>query len=141
VRRASEAVPVFVGELLAPPGIPQTISDTMREQLAGFPGHERAVLEVAVLRRHFDWEILPAASGQSLEAGFRALARVVDWVLVTTDAARFQFCHVPAREAVLMFALPPRLRRAAANAAGARCSSASPRGPPCDELTYLPTRR
>ena len=126
---------------MARPGIPQTISDTVRERLAGFPGQQRAVLEVAVMRRHFDWEILPAASGQSLEVVFRALARVVDWVLVTADAARFQFCHVPAREAVLMLALPPRLCRAAANAAGARCSSAPPRGPPRDELTCLPTRR
>ena len=83
---------------MAPPGIAQTISDTVRERLAGFPGHERAVLEVAVMRRHFDWEILPAASGQS-QVVFRALARVVDWVLVTADAARLQIRHVPAREA------------------------------------------
>ena len=72
------------------------------------------------MRRHFDWEILPAASGQSLEAVFRALARVVDWVLVTADAARFQFCHVPAREAVLMFAAARRSRGGRANTAGAR---------------------
>lgn len=122
---------------MAPPGIPQTISDTVRERLAGFPGHERAVLEVAAMRRHLDWEILPAASGQSLEVVFRALARVVDWVLVTADAARFQFCHVPAREAVLMFAAARRSRGGRANTAGARCSSAPPRGPPRDELTYL----
>ena len=65
VGRASEGVPLFVEELLASPGIPESISETVRERLAEFPDRERAVLEAAaVLGHHFDWEILPAASGQ-----------------------------------------------------------------------------
>src|SRR5579871_1563770 len=64
VGRASEGVPLFVEELLASSGIPESISETVQERLAEFPDRERAVLEAAaVLGHHFDWEILPAASG------------------------------------------------------------------------------
>ena len=120
VVRVSDGVPLFVEELLASPGIPETISDMVRGRLAEFPDHERAVLEAAaVLGRHFDWEILPAASGQPVEVVSRALARAVDRVLVTADGARFQFRHALTRAAVLMSTLPPRLRQAAANALAA----------------------
>jgi DNA-binding CsgD family transcriptional regulator len=120
VRRASEGVPLFVEELLASPGIPETISDTVRGRLAEFSDPERAILEAAaVMGRHFDWEILPAASGQPAEVVSRALSRAVDRVLVTADGARFQFRHALTREAVLMSTFPPRLRRAAANALAA----------------------
>jgi predicted regulator of Ras-like GTPase activity (Roadblock/LC7/MglB family) len=109
-----------VEELLASPGIPETLSDTVRGRLAEFPDRERAVLEAAaVMGRHFDREILPAASGQPTQVVSRALARAVDRVLVTADGARFQFRHAFTREAVLMSTLPPRLRRAAANALAA----------------------
>ena len=68
VGRASEGVPLFVEELLASPGIPESISDTVRGRLSEFPDRERAVLEAAaVMGRHFDWEMLPAASGQAPE--------------------------------------------------------------------------
>jgi predicted ATPase len=77
-----------VEELLASPGVPESISDTVRERLAEFPARERAVLEVAaVMGRQFDWEILPAASGQSPEVVSRALAQAVDRVLVTAQPA------------------------------------------------------
>jgi AAA ATPase domain len=120
VRRASEGVPLFVEELLASPGIPESIGETVRERLAEFPDHERAVLEAAaVLGRHFDWEILPAASGQPAEVVSRTLARAVERMLVIADGARFQFRHALTREAVLMSTLPPRLRQAAADALAA----------------------
>jgi DNA-binding NarL/FixJ family response regulator len=120
VARVSEGVPLFVEELLASPGIPESIRETVRGRLAEFPDHERAVLEAAaVLGHHFDWEILPAASGQPPEVVSHALGRAVDRVLVTTDGAGFRFRHALTREAVLMSTLPPRLRRAAANALAA----------------------
>jgi DNA-binding CsgD family transcriptional regulator len=120
VSRASEGVPLLVEELLASPGIPETVSATVRGRLAEFPGRERAVLEAAaVMGRQFDWEILPAASGQPTEVVSRALARAVDRVLVTADGAGFQFRHALTREAVLMSTLPPRLRQAAADALAA----------------------
>ena len=120
VGRASEGVPLLVEELLASPGIPESISETVRGRLAEFPDRERAVLEAAaVLGHHFDWEILPAASGQPPAVVSRALARAVDRVLVTADEAGFQFRHALTREAVLMATLPPRLRQVAANALAA----------------------
>jgi predicted ATPase len=120
VARASEGVPLFVEELLASPGIPESISETVRGRLAEFPDHERAVLEAAaVMGRHFDWEILPAASGQTPEVVSRSLARAVDRVLVTADGAGFQFRHALTREAMLMSTLPPRLRQAATDALSA----------------------
>jgi hypothetical protein len=88
--------------------------------LAEFPDDERAVLEAAaVMGRHFEWEILPAASGQPTEVVSRTVARAGDRVLVTADGARFQFCHALTRKAVLTSTLPPRLRRAAADALAA----------------------
>jgi len=115
VGRASEGVPLLVEELLAAPGVPQSISETVRDRLSEFPGRERAVLETAaVLGRHFDWEILPAASGQTPEVVSRALARAVERTLVIADGEGFQFRHALTREAVLMSMLPPRLRQAAA---------------------------
>jgi predicted ATPase len=118
VGRASEGVPLFVEELLASPGIPESISETVRERLAEFPDGERAVLETAaVLGHHFDWKILPAASGQPSEVVSRALARAADRVLVTADAGGFQFRHALTREAVLMSTLPPRLHQAAGGCA------------------------
>lgn len=120
VARASEGVPLFVEELLASPGIPESISETVRGRLAEFPDHERAVLEAAaVMGRHFDWEILPAASGQTPEVVSQSLARAVDRVLVTADGAGFQFRHALTREAMLMSTLPPRLRQAAIDALSA----------------------
>ena len=120
VGRASEGVPLFVEELLAAPGIPQSISETVRGRLAEFPDHERAVLEAAaVMGRHFDWEILSAASGQALEVVSRALARAVERILVIADGEGFQFRHALTREAVLMSMLPPRLCQAAEDALAA----------------------
>jgi DNA-binding CsgD family transcriptional regulator len=115
VGQASEGVPLFVEELLAAPGVPQSISETVRGRLSEFPGRERTVLEAAaVMGRRFDWEILPAASGQAPEVVSRALARAVERILVIADGEGFQFRHALTREAVLMSMLPPRLRQAAA---------------------------
>jgi len=120
VGRASEGVPLFVEELLASPGVPESISETVRGRLAGFPEGERAVLEAAaVLGHRFEWEILSAASGQAPEMVSRALARAVDRVLLTADGTGFQFRHALIREAVLMSTLPPRLHQAAAHALAA----------------------
>jgi DNA-binding CsgD family transcriptional regulator len=120
IGRASEGVPLFVEELLASPGIPESITETVRGRLAGFPGHERVVLEAAAVMGHrFDWQILPEASGQPPEVVSQALARAVDHVLVTADGAGFQFRHALTREAVLMSTLPPRLHQAAADALAA----------------------
>jgi hypothetical protein len=79
--------------------------------LAEFPGHERVVPEAAVMRRHFDWEILPAASRQFPEVVSCALVREADRVLFTAGRGKVPVSPRPDREAVLMSALPARLRR------------------------------
>jgi DNA-binding CsgD family transcriptional regulator len=128
VGRTSEGVPLFVEELLASGGVPESIGETVRSRLAEFPANERAVLETAaVLGRHFDWEILPAASGRAPEVVTRALARAVERVLVIADETGFQFRHALIREAVLGAMLPPRQREVAA-AALAAVEAAHPRG-------------
>jgi DNA-binding CsgD family transcriptional regulator len=120
VGRASEGVPLFVEELLAAPGIPQSVSETVRDRLSEFPPRERTVLEAAaVMGRHFDWEILPAASGQAPEVVSRALARAVERILIIADGEGFQFRHALTREAVLRSMLPPKLSQAAAGALAA----------------------
>ncbi len=124
--RVSDGVPLLVEELLASPGIPESITDMVRARLEEFTDDERAVLEAAaVMGRHFDWEILPAASGQDREVASRALARAVDRVLVSADRAGFGFRHALTREAVLATMLPPRVRDAAC-AALAAIDSAHP---------------
>lgn len=118
--RVSDGVPLLVEELLASPGIPESITDTVRARLGEFADDERAVLEAAaVMGRHFDWELLPAASGQQLEVVSRALARAVDRVLVSAEGTGFQFRHALTREAVLATMLPPRVREAACDALAA----------------------
>ena len=115
VVRASDGIPLLVEELLASPGLPGSIVDTVRARMAELPDDDRAVLEAAaVMGRHFDWEILPAATGTTAEAASGALARSVDRMLVTTDGSRFQFRHALTREAVLTLMLPPRARQVAA---------------------------
>ena len=120
ILRASDGVPLLVEELLASPGIPESITETVRSRLADLPGDERAVLEAAaVLGHRFDWEILPAASGRSSAVVSRALGLAVDRALVMPDAAGFRFRHALTREAVLTVMLAPRVRQAAAAALAA----------------------
>ncbi|MDE3087352.1 MAG: AAA family ATPase, partial [Acidobacteriota bacterium] len=61
VVRASDGIPLLVEELLASPGLPESIVDTVRARMTELSDDDRAVLEAAaVMGRHFDWEILPA---------------------------------------------------------------------------------
>jgi len=120
IARISDGIPLFVEELLASPGIPESIADTVRSRLAELSDDERAVIEsAAVMGRRFDWEILPAASGRSRDVVSRALARAVDRVLVSADTDGFRFRHALQREAVLASMLPPRMREAAGEALAA----------------------
>jgi DNA-binding CsgD family transcriptional regulator len=69
--------------------------------------------------RHFDWEILPAASAQDPKAVSRALGRATDRILITADGEGYQFRHALTWEAVLMAMPAPRLRQVAADALSA----------------------
>lgn len=115
VTAAAEGVPLLVEDLLASQGIPESITETVASRLADFPLGERAVIDAAaVLGRHFDWQILPSASGRSGDETAAALARAVDCQLLITSGAGFQFRHALTRDAVLRAMLPPQLGTTAA---------------------------
>ena len=118
--RAAEGVPLLVEELLASPGIPGSITDTVRARLAEFPGPERGVLETAaVIGHHFDWEILPAATGRPPGVVSRALSQGVERSLLAADGDGFRFRHALTREAVLAVMMGPRVRETAVAALAA----------------------
>jgi len=118
--RVSEGIPLLVEELLASPGVPESIIDTVRSRLAGFPDGERIVVEAAALMgHHFDWQVLPAASGQDAEVVSSALGRAVGALLISADSEGFQFRHALTRDAVVATMLPPRARAAASGALAA----------------------
>lgn len=115
IEKTAEGIPLFVEELLASPGVPESIAETVRVRLAELSGSERRILEAAaVMGRGFDWAILPAATGADAASVSEALTRAVEQALVTADGGSFQFRHALIREAVLSAMLPPRLTETAA---------------------------
>ncbi|HVB92870.1 MAG TPA: AAA family ATPase [Acidimicrobiales bacterium] len=109
VQAAAEGVPLLVEDLLASPGLPESFVETVRERLAEFGDEERTVIDAAaVLGRHFDWGLLPAASAQSPDLVSDTLARAVDCLLMSTDGTTTRFRHALTRDAVLDAMLPPR---------------------------------
>lgn len=116
----ADGMPLLVEDLLASPGLPDSISASVRERLDALDPEERSVIETAaVLGRHFDWELLPRITGQSFDAVTASLARGVDLQLVVADAGGFRFRHAVTREGVLASLLPPHHRALAASALSA----------------------
>jgi predicted ATPase len=127
VQAAAEGVPLLAEDLLASPGLPASFTETVRERLAEFTEAQRAVIEAAaILGRHFDWELLPAASGQPAALAADTLGLAVERLLMSADGTAFRFRHALTREAVLETILPPR-QRALAAAALASLDAAHPR--------------
>lgn len=127
VQASAEGVPLLVEDLLASPGLPESFTETVRERLAGLSGPQRSVIEAAaILGRHFDWELLPAVSGQTADLVAETLELAVEQLLVSADGTAFHFRHALTREAVLGTMLPPR-QRALAAAALAVLDAAHPR--------------
>jgi len=82
----------------------------------------------AVLGREVDWRLLPGITGLPAEAVTVALERLVAALLLGVEGDGFRFRHVPIRDAVLGWLVPPRRTaraRAAALAAGARALAGS----------------
>ena len=78
------------------------------------------VLQVAaVLGRHFDWRLLPAATGLPASVKTVALERGVGCQLLTVQGEEFGFRHALTRDAVVGELLPP---TRAALACGARAA-------------------
>ena len=126
VQASAEGVPLLVEDLLASPGLPESFTETVRERLAGFSEPQRSVIEAAAILRHFDWELLPAVSGQTAALVAETLELAVEQLLVSADGTAFRFRHALTREAVLDTMLPPR-QRALASAALAVLDAAHPR--------------
>ena len=117
VQTSAEGVPLLVEDLLISPGLPESFAGTIRERLAGFSGPQRSVIEAAaILGRHFDWELLPAVTGQDAALVAETLELAVEQLLVSADDAAFWFRHALTRDAVLDTMLPPRQRVLAAAA-------------------------
>jgi DNA-binding CsgD family transcriptional regulator/tetratricopeptide (TPR) repeat protein len=115
VQASAEGVPLLVEDLLASPGLPDSFAETVRERLAGFSAPQRSVIRAAaILGRHFDWELLADASGQSADLVAETLELAVEQMLVSVDGAAFRFRHALTRDAVLDTMLPPRQRALAA---------------------------
>ncbi len=109
VRRTADGVPLLVEEVLASPGLPSSFADAVGVRLADLGDDERAVLyAAAVLGRHFDWRLLPAATGLSADVVAVALERGVACLLLRVDGDAFRFRHALTRDAVISGLLPPR---------------------------------
>jgi DNA-binding CsgD family transcriptional regulator/tetratricopeptide (TPR) repeat protein len=109
VQQTADGVPFLVEELLASPGVPRSFADTVRTRLAGLGDDERLVLHTAaVLGRHFDWRLLPAATGLPSGVVSGALERGAGSMLLIADRDAFRFRHALTREAVAGELLPPR---------------------------------
>lgn len=107
VKRTAEGVPFLVEEVLASPGVPSSFADTVRARMDGLRDDERLVLRTAaVLGRHLDWRLLPAATGQAPEAVSRALERGVDCQLLAVDGEVFRAIDALGRGVALLNSLP-----------------------------------
>jgi DNA-binding CsgD family transcriptional regulator/tetratricopeptide (TPR) repeat protein len=108
VQHAAEGVPFLVEEVLASPGVPSSFADTIRVRLAGLASDERRVLQMAaIVGRHFDWRLLPAAMGLAASVVTVALGRGVNCQLLTVQGEEFRFRHALTRDAVVEELLPP----------------------------------
>ena len=120
VQQTADGVPFLVEEMLASPGVPSSFADTVRTRLAGLGGDERLVLyTAAVLGRHFDWRLLPSATGLPASVVSGALERGVGSMMLAVDGDAFRFRHALTREAVAGELLPPRRAALAAGALAA----------------------
>jgi DNA-binding CsgD family transcriptional regulator len=114
VVEVSEGIPLLVEDLLASPGLPVDFAATVRARLDDLSDNQRQVIETAaVLGRHFDWQLLPGATGQSDDAVADALTAGVRTLLLASQGADMRFRHALTREAVLDTLIPPRQRELA----------------------------
>lgn len=133
----SEGLPFLIEELLAawidvgalayeagrweaaselPPIAPLTFGDTVNRRLAALDGETCRLLELAaILGRHFDWTLLPQATGVSEQVVLERLGAAIGAQLVGVDHAvadspdrvAFAFRHALTRAAILDRLLPP----------------------------------
>lgn len=113
----AEGVPFLVEEMLLSPGLPASFAEGVHARLAELPEQDRQVLvAAAAFGRHFDWRLLPAASGLDEAAVVDVLERGVGAQLLSVEGDGFRFRHALTAEAVYQSVIPPR-REGAASAA------------------------
>lgn len=123
IRRTSDGIPLLVEELLAAPGLPADVTETVRARLDALPDAQRTVVEsAALLGRRIDWTLLSATTGLDTDAVTAALEAGVDASLLVGHGAELRFRHSVTREAVVSSMVPPLRRRLAADALAALLS-------------------
>jgi DNA-binding CsgD family transcriptional regulator len=121
----ADGVPFLIEELLVSPGLPASFAATVESRLSALSDTERRVLvTAAALGRHFDWRVLPAASGVPHDDVVDALDRGVAAQLLSVHGDGFRFRHALTAEAVFQSVAPPR-REAFASAALAALDDAA----------------
>src|SRR5438105_4884372 len=122
------------------PGVPPTFHDTVQRRLDGLDDRVVAVLQAAaLLGSSFDWRLLPAITGQDVDAVLTALRHGIACGLVVADAMGFAFRHGLTAAAVVAHMLPPERVRLCRRAAAAVQASA-PAGEPDDGACLLAAR-
>ena len=108
VQLTAEGVPLLVEEVLAAPGVPATIGETVRSRAAALGPDDRAVLvTAAVLGRDFDWRLLPRITGLPADRVTTAMEALVAAMLVDITGDGFRFRHILVREALVESIVPP----------------------------------
>jgi DNA-binding CsgD family transcriptional regulator len=116
----AEGVPFLVEEMLVSPGLPASFAEGVQARLAELSEEDRQVLvAAAALGRHFEWRLLPAASGLDEATVVDALDRGVAVQLLSVEGDGFRFRHALTAEAVYQSMIPPRREAVAAAALAA----------------------
>ena len=117
IQQSADGVPLFVEEIVASPGVPESFGAAVLARLAELDSAHRRVLEAAaVLGRQVAWELLPAVTGLPQEQVWQALEAGVACTLLVRDQDVLRFRHALTREAVVAGIRPPD-RRALARTA------------------------
>ena len=113
---AADGLPFLIEELLAAPGVPRSLTDSVGARLARLSAGERRVIEAAaVLGRQFDWTLLAGIVRQEPEVVESALEHAVEGQLLTSAGLAYRFRHALTADAVTGGLLPHvRARLAAA---------------------------
>jgi DNA-binding CsgD family transcriptional regulator len=108
VTSLGEGVPFLIEEMLVSPGLPASFAEGVHARLGELGEPDRRVLlAAAAFGRHFDWRMLPAATGLDRAAVVDALDRGVAAQLLSVVGEDFRFRHALTAEAVFQSVTPP----------------------------------
>lgn len=101
VQRAAEGVPLFVEEIAAAHGVPDSFARAVTGQLDSLDGPTRRIVEVAAVLGRSDIPLLQAVTGRDAATVTAALERAIDSGLLVNGPDDARFRHVLTRDAVL----------------------------------------